>query len=58
MEVSGEHHGQAALHRGKSAGYSVDRRFGVPQNRSGRYGEDKNVLIQSAHDTDQWRMNK
>jgi hypothetical protein len=42
MEVSGQLHAPAALPQGKSPWYSLDRRLGGPQNRSGRDGEERN----------------
>jgi len=42
MEVSDELHASAALPEGKSPWYSLDRRLGGPQSRSGRGGEEKN----------------
>jgi hypothetical protein len=42
MEVSGQLHGPAALPRGKSSWYQLDRRLGGLQSRSGRGGEEKN----------------
>jgi hypothetical protein len=41
MEVSGQCHGPAVYRQGKSFWYTLDRRLGGPQNRSGR-GEQKN----------------
>jgi hypothetical protein len=41
MEVSGQFHGPAALPRGESRRYQLDRRLGGPQSRSGRRGEEK-----------------
>jgi hypothetical protein len=41
MEVSGQLHAPTALSQGKCPWYSVDRRLGGPQNRSGRGGEEK-----------------
>jgi hypothetical protein len=40
MEVSGQLHDTAALPPGKEP---LDRTLGVPQNRSGGGGEDKNM---------------
>jgi len=42
MELTGQLHGPAALPRGKSPRYPLDRRLGGPQSRSGRGGEVKN----------------
>jgi len=42
MEVSGHVHAPAALLPRKEPRKSLDRRFGVPQSRSGRGGEEKN----------------
>jgi hypothetical protein len=39
----GQHHALTALTLGKSAWYTLDRRLGEPQTRSGRRG-DKNIL--------------
>jgi hypothetical protein len=40
--VSCQLHGPAALSKGKSRRYPLDRRLGGPQSRSGRDGEEKN----------------
>jgi hypothetical protein len=40
--VSGQLHAPAALPPGESPWYPLDRRFGGPQNHSGRGGEEKN----------------
>jgi hypothetical protein len=42
MEVSGKLHAAAALPPGKSPQYSLDKRQGGPQSRSGRGDEEKN----------------
>jgi hypothetical protein len=42
MEVSDQLHAPAALPRGKSPWYPLDRRLRVAQNRSGRGGEENN----------------
>jgi hypothetical protein len=42
MEVSGQLHAPAALPQEKSPWYSLDRRLGGAQSRSGRGGEEKN----------------
>jgi hypothetical protein len=42
MEVSGQLHGPAGLTQSKSPWYTLDRRLGGPQSRSGRGGEEKN----------------
>jgi hypothetical protein len=42
MEVSGQIHAPAALPPGKSPWYSLDRRLGGPQSRSGHGGDEKN----------------
>jgi hypothetical protein len=42
MEVNGQLHAPATLPQGKSPFYTLDRRLGGPQSRSGRYGEEKN----------------
>jgi hypothetical protein len=42
MEVSGQLHAPAALPRGKSPWYPLDKRLGVPQSRSELGGEEKN----------------
>jgi hypothetical protein len=44
MEVSGQLHAPAAMPRGKNPRYSLYRRLGGPQNRSGHCGEDKSLL--------------
>jgi hypothetical protein len=44
MEVSDQLHAPAALPRGKSPWYSLARRLGGPQTRSGDGGEEKNSL--------------
>jgi hypothetical protein len=41
LEVSGQLHAPAALPRGKSPPYPLDRRVGGPNDRSGRHGEVK-----------------
>jgi hypothetical protein len=41
MGVSGQLHAQAALSPGKNCWYQLDRRFGGPQNRSGRVARRK-----------------
>jgi hypothetical protein len=41
LEVSGQLHVSAALPRGSSPAYAMDRRLDVPQNRYGRQGEEK-----------------
>jgi hypothetical protein len=43
MEVSCQLHAPAALPLGKSPWYSLDRRLGGPQSRSGRGGVEKNI---------------
>jgi hypothetical protein len=43
MEVSGQLHAPAALPQRKSPSYSLDRRLGGPQSRSGHGGEEKNT---------------
>jgi hypothetical protein len=45
MEVSGQFHAPATLPPGKVPRYSLDRRLGGPQSRSGRGDEGKNVEI-------------
>jgi hypothetical protein len=43
MEVSGQLHAPAlGVTQGKNPWYSLDRRLGGPQDRSGRGGEEKN----------------
>jgi hypothetical protein len=42
MEVSGQLHAPAALSPGKEPCYSLDRRVGGLQSRSGRGGDEKN----------------
>jgi hypothetical protein len=42
MEVSGQLHAPAALHKGKKPRYPVDRRLGGPQSRSKHGVEEKN----------------
>jgi hypothetical protein len=42
MEVSGQLHAPAALPPGKDPCYSLDRRLGGPQSRSGGGGEERN----------------
>jgi hypothetical protein len=42
MDVSGQLHAPATLHPGKDPRYSLDRRPGETQGRSGRGGEEKN----------------
>jgi hypothetical protein len=42
MEVSGHRYTSVALPWGKSSQYPLDGRIGVPQNRSERYGKEKN----------------
>jgi hypothetical protein len=42
MEVSGQLHSPAALPPGKDPPYTLDRRLGGAQNRSGHGGEEKN----------------
>jgi hypothetical protein len=44
MEVSGQLQAPAALPRGKSPRYRLDRRLGGPQSRSGSCGLEKNLL--------------
>jgi hypothetical protein len=41
-EVIGQLHSLIASHPGKSPPYTLDRRLGGPQSRSGRGGEEKN----------------
>jgi hypothetical protein len=41
MEVSGQLHAPAALPQGKSPCYSLYRRLGGPESRSGRGGEEE-----------------
>jgi hypothetical protein len=41
MEMSSQFHSPAALPRVKSPFYSLDRKFGGPQNRSGRGEKEK-----------------
>jgi hypothetical protein len=45
MELSGQFHAPAALSRGKSPRYPLDRRLGGPQSRSGRGGEEENTPL-------------
>jgi hypothetical protein len=45
VEVSGHLQAPAALSRGKSPCYSLNRRLGGPQSRSGRSGEEKNSQL-------------
>jgi hypothetical protein len=45
MEVSGQLHAPAALPQGKSPWYTLDRRLGGPQSRSGLGGEEKNSQL-------------
>jgi hypothetical protein len=42
MEVSGQLHASADLSQGKNPCYTLDRRLGGPQSRSGRGAEEKN----------------
>jgi hypothetical protein len=42
MEVSGQLHAPATLPQGKSPWYTLERRMGGTQSRSGRSGEEKN----------------
>jgi hypothetical protein len=42
MEVSGQLHAPAALPPGKQPRYTLDRKLGGPQGRSGSGGEEKN----------------
>jgi len=44
MEVSGQLHAPAASFREKSPHYSLDRKVGGPQSRSGREGKEKNPI--------------
>jgi hypothetical protein len=44
MEVSGQLHAPAALPRGKSPRHPLGVGLGEPQSRSGRCGEERNVL--------------
>jgi hypothetical protein len=41
MEVSGQFTPQPLYPQGKSPSYTLDRRLGGPQGRSGRGGEEK-----------------
>jgi hypothetical protein len=41
VEVNGQRYAPAALSQGKSPWYSLDRRMGGLQSRSGRGGEEK-----------------
>jgi hypothetical protein len=43
MEVSGQLHAPAALPPGKDPRYTLDRRLGGPQSRSGCCGEEKHL---------------
>jgi hypothetical protein len=46
MEVSGQLHALVALLLGEnSPPFLLDRRLGEPQNRSGRYEEEKNLAL-------------
>jgi len=45
MGVSGQFHVESALRPGKNPLYPLDRRFGGPQNRSGRSCEEENNLL-------------
>lgn len=40
MDVNGQHHAPASLRRKRT----FASRLGIPQSRSGRFGEDKNVF--------------
>jgi len=42
MELSGQHHAPATLPLGKKLRYSLGRRLGGIQSRSGRGGEEEN----------------
>jgi hypothetical protein len=42
MEVSAQLHAPAAFSQGNSPWYSLDRKLGGSQSRSGRGGEEKN----------------
>lgn len=44
VEVIAQLHAVAALLREKSAGYTLNRRLDERHSRSGRFGEDKNML--------------
>jgi hypothetical protein len=43
--MSGQLHAPATLPPAKESRYSLDRRTGWPQNRSGRCGEEKNLAL-------------
>jgi hypothetical protein len=45
MEVSGELHAPAGLPPGKRPRYALVKRLDGPQRRSGRCGEEKNLLL-------------
>jgi hypothetical protein len=44
MEVNGQFHALAALHRGKNFRYPLHRRLGEPESQSEVYGEVKNLF--------------
>jgi hypothetical protein len=44
MEMSGQLHVPAALLQAKTSRYPLDRKLDGPQRRSGRCGEEKNLL--------------
>jgi hypothetical protein len=48
MDVSGQIHAPAALPPGKEPQYSLDRRLGGPQTRSGRGGEEDPILYRKS----------
>jgi hypothetical protein len=48
METSGQLNAPAALSRGKSPSYLLDRRLGGPQSRSGRSANDSRT-VRSSH---------
>jgi hypothetical protein len=45
LDEGGQLHAPVALPRDNSPWYPLDRGLGGPQSRSGRYGEDTNLLL-------------